>query len=599
MQESIPTGTLVGGRWRIIGVLGEGGFGQVLLAFDESEVGLGEGAVKVLHPNTTPQERDAFLGEAQKIAALRHQNLVGYLDSGHLRLATGVDGAIDGEIRPYVVTERCQRSLADHLQVSDGGVLTRGETLTVLADITAGLVHLHERGMIHRDLKPGNVLFADGGWKLADFGLMRDLSATGSYHRGELLIGTPLYMAPELFTTSVASASSDIYALGVLAHVCLTGQPLHTGAGSALVHNITNTGPTLDDSIDPDLYELIRSAVGEPSARPTASELEQMISGLANTPPSSFRSAAGSATDRRPIVAGVLAAGLVLATALGAYALVGRASGGDGADGNLIGSASVEAGSDATAATSGGDGAAGDGGSGGDEGEGEGEGGSTGGDPAAGGVVIGDNVEIGPGVIIASGGAAAGVPVDDADKHFVTAPCVDGAVADQVRVLNRHNAAVDYRLTINHFDAAGVRIEESFDTIRALPPGQQAVLGMGPTETGAVGCRVATFDATTTDPALIANIDKATIESCTLDDFLDWYDFVFTVTNPGLAMATAEVGFAVIDADGVRIDDSFTETVYDISAGETARAEMSESFWNIADSGLTVDQCIVTSVEFS
>ena len=240
MQASIADGALVGNRWRILGRLGEGGFGQVYRAVDESPVGLGQAAVKVLHPNTSPQERDEFLREVQKIATLRHQNLVGYLDSGHHRVEHPHGG---GEIRPYLVTELCAGSLSDRLAAEQSRTLPTPELLVVLAHMAAGLAHLHDRNLIHRDIKPANVLYADGSWKLADFGLMRDLSRTGSYHRGDLLMGTPVFMAPELFTTTTATAASDMYAVGVLAHLCATGRPLHIGSGNALAHNVTSTPP--------------------------------------------------------------------------------------------------------------------------------------------------------------------------------------------------------------------------------------------------------------------------------------------------------------------------------------------------------------------
>lgn len=278
MQASIPVGTLVGGRWQITGVLGEGGFGQVLLAEDTSEVALGEAAVKVLHPGTTPQERADFLTEVKKIATLRHPNLVGYLDSGQLQLLADGVTRFDDEVRPFLVTERCAMSLSDHGRRSPTGHLAPAETLSVLADVAAGLAHLHQQGLIHRDIKPGNVLWSDGRWKLADFGLMRDLSATGSYHRAGTLIGTPLFMAPELFSAMSATPASDIYAMGVLAHVCATGRHLHTGAGPILVHNVATQPPAIDPALHPGLHGIVsRCTHPDPALRPTAAELVDMV----------------------------------------------------------------------------------------------------------------------------------------------------------------------------------------------------------------------------------------------------------------------------------------------------------------------------------
>ncbi|MEZ5409334.1 MAG: protein kinase [Acidimicrobiales bacterium] len=300
MQASIPVGTLVGGRWQITGVLGEGGFGQVLLAVDTSEVALGEAAVKVLHPGTTPQERADFLTEVKKIAGLRHPNLVGYLDSGQLRLPADGVSRLDDEVRPFLVTERCAMSLSDHGRRSSTGALSPAETLAVLADVAAGLAHLHQQGLIHRDIKPGNVLWSDGRWKLADFGLMRDLSATGSYHRAGTLIGTPLFMAPELFTAMSATPASDIYAMGVLAHVGATGRHLHTGAGPILVHNVATQPPAIDPGIHPALHGIVsRCTHPDPTLRPTAAELVALVA-AAQRGEVPARSAPAAATQVTP-----------------------------------------------------------------------------------------------------------------------------------------------------------------------------------------------------------------------------------------------------------------------------------------------------------
>ena len=115
-MDGLPIGAVVDGRWRVTGTLGSGGFGHVLLVDDISPVGLGAAALKVVRGGTSPLERASFLREVQKIAKLRHQNLVGYVDSGLAE--TG-----GGEVRPYVVTELCERSLDDALAASPGGIL--------------------------------------------------------------------------------------------------------------------------------------------------------------------------------------------------------------------------------------------------------------------------------------------------------------------------------------------------------------------------------------------------------------------------------------------------------------------------------------------
>ncbi len=651
VEGSIPEGTVVGGRWRIIGYLGAGGFGEVLLAEDASAVGLGRAALKVLHPNTTPQERQQFLSEVKKIAVLRHQNLVGYLDSGQVAFDGNGLPDLGGEIRPYLVTELCEKSLDDHVGAAPGGALGVGETFAVLADVATGLAHLHERDLIHRDIKTGNVLLADGRWKLADFGLMRDLSATGSYHRGDQLIGTPLYMAPELFTTMTATAPSDVYALGVLAHVCATGRPLHTGSGPALLHNVATVAPTIAPDLDPGLADLVRACTqAAPEHRPTALRLAETLRSGGSVgapptlaiPPQQGRPPAAPPMPRptgapapappmprptgapapagpipgpagasaptppmpgptgppgaepptvaaagfgappsppRPRGSGVPRAALIGAL-VGVAALVLGAAGfvlmrGDGDEAADRGAPATAAPADAPATTT--------------------RDGGADADPATtqgpdDGATAPSEPDPGPG---ATG------PLTDVESHFDTQPCASGPV-NQVPITNRHDGPVDYQLLIHHFDDAGVRIAESFDTVRALPAGQRALLGMKSPEEGAVSCQIESFSASPTDPAVVEAIDEAMIVSCILDEFFgNWYDITYYVGNPQDQTIIADTAFGIIDADGVRIDESFTNTIYGIDPGERVQQETSEVFWNMDEVEQEPVECIVTWVELA
>ena len=609
MDPSLPAGTIVDGRWRITGLLGEGGFGRVFQVEDVSDIGLGAAALKVLHPNTSPQERESFLVEARKIAQLRHQNLVGYLDSGRLTIDGPGGAGGGGEIRPYLVTELCERSLSDHVGATPGLRLGTPEVLAVLADVVAGLEHLHQRGLIHRDIKPANVLYADGSWKLADFGLMRDLSATGSYHRGDLLMGTPVYMAPELFSTMTATAASDVYALGVLTHLIATGRPLHAGAGPALVHNITSTAPSIDQSLDPILVNIVaRATAPDPAARPTADQLQGLIRSGASAPaprftpprPASAPYPADGLADQATMASGppmghgqtpapssappvpqarrtgLLLAAVGIVVAVGLVPLMVLALGG--------GDDSTDPTPDPLALTD-------------DVDRADGSDRDTAGDDDQ-RADLGEGVEVGEGVEIGDRALIGGGAVPDAETHFSAPPCAGPDPVNLVRVVNQHEVAADYRVTLHHFDDAGVRIGESFDTILALPPGQEALLGLGSAEEGAARCEVAALEVTESDPAALAAIGQAEITECVLDEFFgNWYDIVFTVTNDQDRAVDAEVAFAVVDANGLRIDESFTHSIYGIQPGETVRGEGSEVFWNMDDATEEVDRCVVTWVE--
>ncbi len=660
MDGSMPAGTILGERWRITGVLGSGGFGRVYEVEDTSEVGLGGAALKVLHPNTSPQERASFLNEVKKIALLRHQNLVGYLDSGLLRLDGG-DPAVSGEVRPFLVAELCDGSLDDTLKASPGGILSTDEVLGVLDDVVAGLGHLHDRGLIHRDIKPANVLYADGFWKLADFGLMRDLSASGAYHRGELLMGTPLYMAPELFSTMQATAASDVYAVGVLVHVCATGRALHAGAGQALAFNIASQPPTIDPGLDPRLHDLVARATDPtPEYRPAAHELVALIDGAAHLqvdsgptvaaplapptvatpswpapaptptgdpqawsgptptgdpqgwsgpapapvprptphhgsvhpghapPPTPFGSAApevgggdGGPSWPQPapfagpkprsgggaILAAVLAVAAVVligAAGLGVFLL----RGGDddvtaepvvagGTPDSVISTPTVDVPDIAVPTT---------------------------GSAVTPGVAAPDPVVSAPGV-------------DQPLSHFVAPPCEPSPLG-KVEVVNRHGVHLDYWLTVNHRNADGALIEETFDTVTALPPGGRAVLDNTGFEEGAVSCEISSFQLTPTDPAAIANLGAAELMSCTLDDFFSQqYNYTVRVTNPRAETVDADVWVSIVGPDGLRLDDSFSTDVDGIPPGDTAQVDDDNTYWDLELSPeATPVQCQIVAV---
>ncbi len=267
----MSAGQVVGGRWLLGQELGHGAFGQVFAAEDQSAVSLGQAAIKVMHPSTSPRERAGFHEEIRKVVALRHQNLVAYLDSGEY-----VDE--EGSAHLYLVTELCQYSLQDWLDRASGG-LAPEQAERLMHDISAGLGYLHGRSTLHRDLKPGNVLLGGPDWKLADFGLSRDLSATGHYHHGDQLMGTPRYMSPELFERGAAAPAADVYAVGVTLHQALTGRPVHEASTDvALIVAITTQPPAIDPSLPPEWRHLIgRCLDRDPARRPAAADLPAVL----------------------------------------------------------------------------------------------------------------------------------------------------------------------------------------------------------------------------------------------------------------------------------------------------------------------------------
>jgi serine/threonine protein kinase len=201
----------VGGRYRLGERLGHGGMGEVFAAHDlrlDREV-----ALKLLRADLAGQEgmRERVVAEARLAARLSHPHVVGVLDTGEQ----------DG--RPFVVMERLSgRTLRDELSA---GPMPAERVRDVGLQVLRALAAAHELGIVHRDVKPGNVLDAGvGTWKVADFGIAKwvhaDETLTGT---GELL-GSPSYLAPERIEGQQAQPASDLYAVGVLLYETMCGR---------------------------------------------------------------------------------------------------------------------------------------------------------------------------------------------------------------------------------------------------------------------------------------------------------------------------------------------------------------------------------------
>ncbi|UZX02665.1 Stk1 family PASTA domain-containing Ser/Thr kinase [Arthrobacter sp. CDRTa11] len=212
MQEYVSdrlVGTLVDNRYAVQSKLARGGMSTVYLATDqrlERDV-----ALKVLHPHLA--EDDTFLGrlgrEAKSAARLSHAHVVSVLDQGN-----------DGQTA-YLVMEYIKgHTLRDVINAK--GALPPRLALALIDPVVEGLGAAHAAGMIHRDVKPENVLIADDGRiKIGDFGLAR--AVTTSTSTGAL-IGTVAYLSPELVLGKQADARSDIYSVGIMLYEMLTGQ---------------------------------------------------------------------------------------------------------------------------------------------------------------------------------------------------------------------------------------------------------------------------------------------------------------------------------------------------------------------------------------
>jgi serine/threonine protein kinase len=207
----VQVGVVLGGRYILDERIGIGGYGEVWRATDT--VLSRPVALKLLHQRHAEQAETVarFRSEAQHAAALSHENIAQVYDYGE---------AAGGQ-PPYLVMELVVgASLEDVLA---DGPLDATRTMDIVAQTAAGLQAAHAAGMIHRDVKPGNLLLNQSGTiKITDFGIAYTVGSASVTASGEL-VGTPGYLAPERAMGDGAGPASDLYSLGIVAYECLTG----------------------------------------------------------------------------------------------------------------------------------------------------------------------------------------------------------------------------------------------------------------------------------------------------------------------------------------------------------------------------------------
>lgn len=241
------------GKYELHEILGKGGFGTVYRATDRSldrEV-----AFKELHPALTvdPEFVERFQREARVVARLKHPNIVPIYEldeiSGHYFI-----------VMEYLAGGSLQKRLEKE------GRLSFSATLELLRQVASALHYAHSLGLVHRDLKPGNILFDTAGQAyVSDFGFAKVFSgASSSSSSGRTMVGTPPYMAPEIWLGETVSASTDIYALACMVYETLTGKPLFAGDSPPVImnrHFQPLTGLKLPEDVPAGLEQVLLKAL--------------------------------------------------------------------------------------------------------------------------------------------------------------------------------------------------------------------------------------------------------------------------------------------------------------------------------------------------
>ncbi len=296
-------GDVLDGKYRLVRQIRSGGMGSVYVA---DRIALGDTvAIKIILPEqNTETTRARFLREAQAAARIRHPNVVQIFDFG----------SSDAE-RPYIVMEYLDGpTLDDELQRHHRFASPRAITLfrSVCAAVEAG----HRRGILHRDLKPGNVMLPrmDDGTevvKVLDFGLARFTGETESMQLTSpgALLGTYAYMSPEQVLSERLGPPSDVFSLGTLLYEMVTGRlPFHAPSSYTLMDRIVSCKYTAPETIIPDVHPSISKAIAaalvrDPEARPASPEsLMAIVDEVASAPSTVPRENSG---DAAPFAAAV------------------------------------------------------------------------------------------------------------------------------------------------------------------------------------------------------------------------------------------------------------------------------------------------------
>ncbi|MGH3648849.1 MAG: protein kinase domain-containing protein [Micromonosporaceae bacterium] len=262
----------IGSRYVARAVIGHGSFGTVFRADGPD----GPVAVKLLRPDlaSSPEVVNRFLRERSVLLGMAHPNLVRVRDL-----------VVEGDVLAMVMELIEGPDLRARLHAA--GALLPVDAARVVADVAAGLSYAHAHGVVHRDVKPENVLLRDGSTPLlTDFGIARLVANAATISGQQEVLGTPAYLAPELALGGAAAPAADVYACGVLLYELVTGQPPFVADHPlSVVHQHVTDPPRRPAGMPGELWRVVAACLAkQPEERPDADTLRVLLAEWAARP---------------------------------------------------------------------------------------------------------------------------------------------------------------------------------------------------------------------------------------------------------------------------------------------------------------------------
>jgi serine/threonine protein kinase len=255
------TGRLLSGRYEVREVIGRGGMADVYLGVD-ARLGR-QVAIKVLKStlSSDPTFRNRFRLEAMAASKMSHPSIVRVFDAGDEETGPGDQGPA-GSTTPFIVMEHVEGHLLSDLMKQ--GKLEERHVLKIADGVLTALEVSHRAGIVHRDIKPGNIMISnDGTVKVMDFGIARAVSdATGNLEQTTSILGTALYISPEQARGDEPDTRTDLYSLGVVMYELLSGKPpFSADSAVAVAYKHISQAPLPLREVNPEVSESVASVV--------------------------------------------------------------------------------------------------------------------------------------------------------------------------------------------------------------------------------------------------------------------------------------------------------------------------------------------------